>query len=66
MIERELDKPFYSVIKETRGGVTAAYWNGLGKMWGYDLKTPYTKGADPLLDEILIDYDFGHPDWWDY
>ena len=66
MIERELDMPFHTLIKETRGGFTAAYWHNLSKFWGYDLKKPYVRGADPLLDEILIDYDFGKPEWLNY
>lgn len=64
MIEKEVGKPFYDLIRETRGGVTAAYWHNLGKMWGYDLKDGYRTGADPLLDEIFLDYDFGQPEWW--
>jgi Domain of unknown function (DUF4294) len=59
MIEREVNKPFYQVISETKGGMTALYWHNLGKIWGYDLKDGYKTGADPLLDEILTDYDFG-------
>jgi hypothetical protein len=66
MIERELNEPFYTVIQETRGSVTAVYWHNLGKIWGYDLKQGYEKGYDPLLDDVLIDYDFGHPEWWYY
>lgn len=65
MLEKEMDKPFYDVIKETRGGFTAAYWHNLGKFWGYDLKQGYSLGADPLLDEVFLDYDFGHPDYWE-
>ena len=61
MIESQVGKPFYNVIRETRGGTTAAYWNTLGKLWGYDLKEGYTVGADPLLDGIFLDYDFGDP-----
>lgn len=61
MIERELDMSFYEVIRTTRGGATAAYWNTLGKFWDYDLKEGYRPGADPLLDEVFIDYDFGNP-----
>ncbi len=61
MIERELDMPFYELIRTTRGSTTAAYWNTLGKIWGYDLKEGYQPGADPLLDEVFIDYDFGNP-----
>lgn len=59
MIERQLDKPFFDMIKETRGGTTATYWNTLGKMYGYDLKKVYQVGEEPLLDDALLDYDFG-------
>jgi hypothetical protein len=59
MIERQIGKPFYTIVSETRGNTTAFYWHNLGKMWGYDLKEGYQEGSDPLLDEILIDYDFG-------
>jgi hypothetical protein len=58
MIERQVGKPFYDVITETRGSMTAMYWHNLGKIWGYDLKDGYQEGKDPLLDEVLIDYDF--------
>ncbi len=63
MIESQVHKPFYDLIKETRGGATAAYWHTLSKMWDYDLKQGYQRGADPLLDEVFIDYDFGHAPW---
>jgi hypothetical protein len=53
--------PFYEVIRTTRGTATAAYWNTMGKIWGYDLKQGYRHGDDPLLDEVFIDYDFGNP-----
>lgn len=58
MMEREIGKPFYDIIKETRGGVTATYWHTLGKLYDYDLKEGYQIGSDPLLDEVLLDYDF--------
>ena len=40
---------------------TATYWNALGKLWGYDLKEGYVPGNDLLLDDVLLDYDFGDP-----
>ena len=64
MVEKETNKSFFNLIKETRGGFTATYWHNLGKLWDYDLKNGYQPGADPLLDEIFLDYDFGRPDWW--
>ncbi len=63
MIESQVHQPFYDLIRETRGGATAAYWHTLGKMWDYDLKQGYSRGADPLLDEVFIDYDFGMAPW---
>ncbi len=63
MIESQVDKSFYDLLRETRGGATATYWNTLSKMWDYDLKEGYHVGADPLLDEVFIDYDFGMPPW---
>lgn len=64
MVEKETGKPMYTIIKETRGGLTAAYWHNLGKIWGYDLKEGYKPGDDPLLDDVFLDYDFGHPEVW--
>jgi Domain of unknown function (DUF4294) len=63
MIERNTGKNCYDIIKEARGPVVATYWNSMGKIWGYDLKEGYKHGADPLLDEVLLDYDFGDSYW---
>ncbi len=60
MIERELDTPFYTLVKELRGGVTAAYWNQLGKLNGYQLKEGYIKGDEPILDAVLQDFDISY------
>ncbi|TNE52625.1 MAG: DUF4294 domain-containing protein [Bacteroidetes bacterium] len=64
MVEKELGEPFFDIIRDTRGSFTANYWHNLGKFWDYDLKEGYVEGADPLLDEVFLDYDFGHPEWW--
>lgn len=57
MIERQLDKPFYEIIKELKGGFSAFYWNQLGKFNGFKLKDQYQYGEDDLLDNILEEYD---------
>jgi hypothetical protein len=57
MIERYTNQPFYDIVKQTRGGMTAMYWNGFGKIWGYDLKEKYEIGQDPVLDAVLQDFD---------
>jgi len=60
MIEKELDRPFYDLVKDLRGGFTAKYWNELGKLYGYKLKEGYTEGEDPILDIVLNDYDLSY------
>ena len=57
MIERYTGEPFFDIIKQTRGGFTAMYWNGLGKIWGYHLKDGYEVGQDAVLDAVLQDFD---------
>lgn len=57
MIERELNQPFYEIIKELKGGFSAYYWNQLAKFSGFKLKDQYTFGEDPMLDAILEEYD---------
>lgn len=63
MIERQTGKPCYEIVKDARGSITAVYWQNLSKLWGFDLKHGYVVGEDPLLDEVLLDYDFGEAIW---
>ena len=60
MIERELDIPFYYLIKDLRGGVNATKWATLGAMYGYKLQTGYIEGEDPILDAVLQDFNISH------
>ncbi len=57
MIERELDTSFYTVLKGLRGGMTASYWNVMGKMFGYKLKKKYDPEEDPIMEAVLSDFD---------
>ncbi|MFT4667046.1 MAG: hypothetical protein ACI8YQ_001196 [Polaribacter sp.] len=60
MIEKELDRDFYGLMKELRGSVTASYYHGFSKMYGYDLKKKYKEGDDPILDAVLQDFDLSY------
>ncbi len=60
MIEKELDRDFYGLMKELRGSVTASYYHGFSKMYGYDLKKKYAEGDDPILDAVLKDFDLSY------
>ena len=60
MIEKELDKPFHTLIKGLRGSWSAAYWNTMSRPFGYRLKEGYVPGDDKILDAVLNDLDISH------
>ena len=60
MIEREREESMYNLIKGLRNGLTARYWQTIGKLYNYDLKNKYARGEDAILDMILDDLDVSH------
>ncbi len=60
MIERELDRPMYDLIRELRSGLAATYWNTLASMYGHRLSEGYIPGQDPILDAVLNDMDISY------
>lgn len=60
MIEKELDTPMYSLIKDLKGGVNATYWNTMGKFFGHYIKEGYEVGKDPILDMVLNDFNIAY------
>jgi len=56
MIEKELNEPFYDVIKEIKGTWSAFYYNTSGRFYGYHLRDGYKRGEDYILDMVLDDY----------
>ncbi|MCH2046072.1 MAG: DUF4294 domain-containing protein [Saprospiraceae bacterium] len=62
MVERELDRPFYDVISQLRGGWAAFKWQSLGRFYGYNLKSGYDAEDDPLLESILQDLNITYED----
>lgn len=60
MIEKELDTPMYTLIKNLRGRFKAFYWDQFSKLYGYRLKTGYIDGANPILDAVIQDLDISY------
>ncbi|MEM1215837.1 MAG: DUF4294 domain-containing protein [Bacteroidota bacterium] len=60
MIERELETPMYDLIKELRGGITASYWNTMGRLFGHRIKDGYVRGEDRIMDAVLDDFDVSY------
>ena len=57
MMERTLDKSFYDIVKEMKGGWSATYYNEFSKLYGYKLRHKYIYGEDEVMDAVLQDFD---------
>jgi hypothetical protein len=54
LLDRETGEISYDIIKEFRGGFTAWFFQGVAKMFSYDLKSEYdAEGDDRLIEEIV-------------
>lgn len=54
LLDRETGEVSYDIIKEFRGGFTAWFFQGIAKMFDYDLKDDYDpEGDDKLIEEIV-------------
>ena len=56
LIDRECDQTSYSLIKIYRGGFSAAFWQGIAKIFGADLKSTYntTKEEDQIIERVIM------------
>ena len=54
LIDREVGKSSYNIIKGYKSGITAGFWQGIAKMFGSDLKAPYDpEGEDKAVEELV-------------
>lgn len=54
LVDREVGKSSYSIIKGYKSGATAAFWQGIAKIFGSDLKKPYDpEGEDKAVEELV-------------
>lgn len=61
LIDREVGLSSYSIIKSYRGGAAAGFWQGVAKLFGSNLKTPYNKfeGEDTKIEQLVLLYQNG-------
>ena len=60
LIDREVGKSSYNIIKGYKSGITAGFWQGIAKMFGSDLKKPYDpEGEDLLTEELVLIWESG-------
>lgn len=54
LIDREVGKSSYAIIKDYKNGMAAGFWQGIAKMFGTDLKKPYDPEGDDRNTEELV------------
>lgn len=60
LLDRELGRTSFYVIKNYRGGAAAGFWQGIARLFGSDLKKPYDKfGEDKIIEELVQMYQDG-------
>lgn len=60
LIYRETYNTSYDLIREYRGGFNAAFWQGIARIFGTNLKSEYDPyGEDILIELILLDIQAG-------
>ena len=54
LVDREVGKSSYNIIKGYKSGITAGFWQGIAKLFGSDLKKPYDpEGEDKEVEELV-------------
>jgi hypothetical protein len=60
LIDRETQNTSYELIKVYRGKITAAFWQGIARIFGTNLKEHYDAyGEDALIELIIREIDAG-------
>ena len=60
LVDREVGKSSYNIIKVYKSGITAGFWQGIAKMSGSDLKKPYDpEGEDAATEELVQIWEAG-------
>ncbi len=54
LIDREVGKSPYLIIKDYKNSMAAGFWQGIAKLFGTDMKAPYDpEGADRQTEELV-------------
>ena len=60
LIDREVGKSSYDIIKDYKNGIAARFWQGIAKIFGTDLKKPYDpEGEDARTEELVKIWEAG-------
>jgi hypothetical protein len=61
LIDRQTGKTGYTLIKEFRGNISAAFWQGIARIFKNNLKDEYDRyGEDIMIEEIVTLIESGY------
>lgn len=55
LIDREIGRSSYKIIKDYKSGITAGFWQGIAKLFGNDLKSRYDPDGEDKVTEYLVE-----------
>lgn len=56
LIDRETEHTAFNLLKDFKGGLTASFWQGIGRIFGHNLKSEYGSTNEDQIIEIIIQY----------
>lgn len=60
LIDREVGRTSFDIIRELRGGFSAVFWQAIARVFGSNLKTQFDyQGDDRILNELIILHEQG-------
>ena len=64
LVDREIGKTTYSILKDYTNRITAGFWQGIGKLFGQDLKNHYDpEGEDARTEDLIRKWESGEFDF---
>ena len=55
LIDREIGRSSFKIIKDYKSGITAGFWQGIAKIFGNDLKSRYDPEGEDKMTEYLVE-----------
>ncbi len=55
LIDRETQNTSYELIKEYRGKIKAAFWQGIARIFGTNLKEEYDPAGEDAMIELIVE-----------
>ncbi len=67
LVDRQTGNTTYSLIHDYKSGSSAFFWQGIGKVFGYNLKEDYVPEDEPTIEFIVQSIENGvNPTYFDY